>query len=55
MWITTRRCPKRTGGMVAAYTYDEVHPTAAGYDVMEKILPPVVDAVLKNPKRYRRR
>lgn len=38
------------GGMVAAYTYDEVHPTAAGYDVMEKILPPVVDAVLKNPK-----
>ena len=43
------------GGMVAAYTYDEVHPTAAGYDVMEKILPPVVDAVLKNPKRYRRR
>lgn len=43
------------GGMVAAYTYDEVHPTAAGYDVMEQILPPVVDAVLKNPKRYRRR
>ena len=43
------------GGMVAAYTYDEVHPTAAGYDVMEKILPPVVDAVLKNPKKYRRR
>lgn len=27
------------GGMVAAYTYDEVHPTAAGYDVMEQILP----------------
>ena len=43
------------GGMVAAYTYDEVHPTAAGYDVMEQILPPVVDAVLKNPKRYWRR
>lgn len=43
------------GGMNTAYTYDEVHPTPAGYDVMETLLPPVVDAVLKNPKKYRRR
>lgn len=40
------------GGMIAAYTNDGVHPTEAGYEVMEKILPPVVDAALRTkPKR----
>ena len=34
------------GAMIAAYTYDGVHPTEAGYEVMERILPPVVEQVL---------
>lgn len=28
------------GSMIAEYTYDGVHPTEAGYRVMERILPP---------------
>lgn len=43
------------GGLIAAYTYDGVHPTGAGYDVMEKILPPAVDKALKKAKKNRRR
>ncbi len=43
------------GGMVAAYTYDEVHPTAAGVRRDGEDSAAVVDAVLKNPKKYRRR
>ncbi len=43
------------GGMIAAYTVDGVHPTEAGYDVMEKILQPVLDATLKHTKAKRRR
>lgn len=44
------------GGMIEAYTYDGVHPTEAGFDVMEKILPPVVDSLLNGrPKKNRRR
>lgn len=35
------------GSMIAAYTNDGVHPTEAGYAVMEGILPPIVDKVLK--------
>ena len=31
------------GSMIAAYTNDGVHPNEAGYEVMERILPPVVD------------
>lgn len=34
------------GAMIAAYTYDGVHPAEAGYEVMERILPPVVEQVL---------
>lgn len=34
------------GSMIAEYTYDGVHPTEAGYEVMERILPPVVERVL---------
>ena len=33
------------GSMIAEYTYDGVHPTEAGYRVMERILPPVVGPV----------
>lgn len=36
------------GSMIAAYTLDGVHPVEAGYEVMERILPPVVDRVLEN-------
>ncbi len=31
-----------TGALTAHYTYDGVHPTAAGYEVMEALLLPVV-------------
>lgn len=34
------------GSMIAAYTKDGVHPVEAGYEVMERILPPVVEKVL---------
>ena len=43
------------GGMIEAYTYDGVHPTEAGFDVMEKILPPVIDSLLNGTKKHRRR
>ena len=33
------------GSMNADYTKDGVHPTEAGYAVMERILPPVVKRV----------
>ena len=36
------------GGMIAAYTGDGVHPTEAGYDVMEAIVQPVIGAALKH-------
>ena len=34
--------------MIAEYTYDGVHPTEAGYLVMERILPPVVERALSD-------
>ena len=36
------------GSMIAEYTYDGVHPTEAGYLVMERILPPVVERALSD-------
>ena len=36
------------GSMIAEYTYDGVHPTEAGYRVMERILPPVVERALSD-------
>ena len=36
------------GSMIAVYTYDGVHPTEAGYRVMERILPPVVERALSD-------
>ncbi len=33
--------------MIAAYTYDGVHCTSAGYDVMEKMIVPVINKTLK--------
>lgn len=35
------------GGLIAAYTYDGVHPTEAGYDVMEKTVQPVLEKALR--------
>lgn len=43
------------GGMVAAYTYDGVHPTEAGYAVMEKTVQPVLEKMLNKRSRNRRR
>ena len=39
------------GGMIASYTYDGVHPTQAGYEVMEKTIQPILEKVLKNKPR----
>lgn len=43
------------GGMIAAYTYDGVHPTKEGYAVMEKVLEPVLEAAMKAKPKNRRR
>lgn len=43
------------GGMIAAYTGDGVHPTEAGYDVMEAIVQPVIGAALKHTGAKRRK
>ncbi|MHB9056873.1 MAG: SGNH/GDSL hydrolase family protein [Paludibacteraceae bacterium] len=38
-------------GMIAAYTYDGVHCTSAGYEVMEKIVLPKIEKLLKPKKK----
>lgn len=38
-------------GMIAAYTYDGVHCTSAGYDIMEKIVLPKTERLLKPKKK----
>lgn len=38
-------------GMIAAYTTDGVHCTSAGYDVMEQIIVPKINKVLKRKVR----
>lgn len=39
------------GGMIAAYTTDGVHATAAGYDVMEQTVQAVLEKVLRKARR----
>ena len=36
--ITSSEMSKENGGMIDEYTYDGVHPTDKGYEVMEKIV-----------------
>ncbi len=43
------------GGMIADYSNDGVHPTEVGYEVMERILPPVVDKALKQARKVQRK
>lgn len=45
MSITIPPWAAADGSMNADYTKDGVHPTEAGYAVMERILPPVVKRV----------
>ena len=37
------------GGPIGPGLYDHVHPGAAGYAEMEKVLKPIIDALLNNP------
>lgn len=39
------------GGMIAAYTTDGVHATAAGYDVMEQCVQAVLEKMLRKHRR----
>lgn len=38
-------------GMIAEYTYDGVHCTSKGYDVMESLVVPAIEKVIKSAKK----
>lgn len=38
---------QRDGALIPEYTFDGVHPTAAGYEVMESLLLPVLQKLLR--------